>query len=41
MEKDIESKTMLELYRSKRNMGDEGIAANKKPARFFEKVIKI
>ena len=28
MKKDIESKTMLELYRSKKNMGDEGIYSN-------------
>ena len=27
-ERDIESTTMLELYRSKRNMGDEGIYSN-------------
>ena len=27
--RDIESKTMLELYRSKRNVGDEGIYSNK------------
>ena len=26
--RDMKSKTMLELYRSKRNMGDEGIYSN-------------